>query len=385
MARHAPALYVLDGSNLATEGRVAPSLEQLREAVQSLQDEHPKAKIVVVVDATFEHRVATKDRKAVKEAELSGELVAPPAGTIGRGDAFVLAIAQRTKGTVVSNDSFQEFQADHSWLFDDGRLIGGKPVPHVGWVFTERNPVRASTAGRTTRSSASSTSVEAKPAIGATKRAPVKAIQPALKASKQLLEKLPEAKSTEVEVVKAPRSRTVKKVAKAPSKAVAKVAEKVAGRSAKATTKASAKATKASAKATKASVKSTAKASKRVAKAAPVAKVTAEKQATGKVTKQTTKRASNPVNKEIEFARFVSRYPIGSKVRGEVIGYTAHGATVMVTVGAASVQCYAPLRRLGNPAPARARDVVKRGETRQFKVEALDAVRFVAELGISKR
>ncbi|MEI7747253.1 MAG: hypothetical protein WCJ28_06915, partial [Actinomycetota bacterium] len=190
----------------------------------------------------------------------------------------------------------------------------------------------------------------------------------------------------EVEVVKAPRTRTVKKVAKAPSKAVAKVAEKVAGRSAKATTKASAKATtKASAKATKASVKSTAKASKRVAKAAPVAKVTGEKQATEKATKQTVKRASNPVNKEIEFARFVSRYPIGSKVRGEVVGYTAHGATVMVTVGAASVQCYAPLRRLGNPAPARARDVVKRGETRQFKVEALDAVRFVAELGISKR
>ncbi|MCX6511967.1 MAG: Hsp70 family protein, partial [Actinobacteria bacterium] len=136
MARSAPALFVFDGSNLATEGLVAPSLDQLREAVQSLQDEHPKAKIVVVVDATFEHRVATKDRKAVKEAELSGELVAPPAGTIGRGDAFVLAIAQRTKGTVVSNDSFQEFQADHSWLFDDGRLIGGKPVPHVGWVFT---------------------------------------------------------------------------------------------------------------------------------------------------------------------------------------------------------------------------------------------------------
>ncbi|MCX6513164.1 MAG: hypothetical protein NT160_08980, partial [Actinobacteria bacterium] len=160
-----------------------------------------------------------------------------------------------------------------------------------------------------------------------------------------------------------------------------------AGRSAKATKASVKSAAKASVKsAAKASVKSAAKASvKSTAKAAPAAKSTGEKQATEKVTKQTAKRASNPVNKEIEFARFVSRYPIGSKVRGEVVGYTAHGATVMVTVGTASVQCYAPLRRLGNPAPARARDVVKRGETRQFKVEALDAVRFVAELGISKR
>jgi hypothetical protein len=27
-------------------------------------------------------------------------------------------------------------------LFDEGRLIGGKPVPHVGWVFVARTPVR---------------------------------------------------------------------------------------------------------------------------------------------------------------------------------------------------------------------------------------------------
>src|SRR5205807_7403409 len=41
-----------------------------------------------------------------------------------------------------SNDSFQEFHGEHDWLFDDGRLIGGKPVPGVGWIFTPRSPVR---------------------------------------------------------------------------------------------------------------------------------------------------------------------------------------------------------------------------------------------------
>ncbi|CAN0437602.1 unnamed protein product, partial [Phaeothamnion confervicola] len=29
-----------------------------------------------------------------------------------------------------------------TWLFDEGRLIGGKPVPHIGWVFVTRVPVR---------------------------------------------------------------------------------------------------------------------------------------------------------------------------------------------------------------------------------------------------
>ncbi len=40
---------------------------------------------------------------------------------------------------MLSNDSFQEFHGDYDWLFDEGRLIGGKPVPHVGWVFVAPN------------------------------------------------------------------------------------------------------------------------------------------------------------------------------------------------------------------------------------------------------
>ena len=73
---------------------------------------------------------------------LNGEVVSPPAGAIGRGDAFVLRIAERTGAVVLSNDSFQEFHGEHPWLFDDGRLIGGKPVPGVGWIFTPRLPIR---------------------------------------------------------------------------------------------------------------------------------------------------------------------------------------------------------------------------------------------------
>ena len=133
---------VVDGSNLATEGRTFPSLQQLDEAVRAYASEDPDASIIVVVDATFEHRVADAEREEVREAMLNGEIISPPAGAIGRGDAFVLRIAERTGAMVLSNDSFQEFHGEHPWLFDDGRLIGGKPVPGVGWIFTPRLPIR---------------------------------------------------------------------------------------------------------------------------------------------------------------------------------------------------------------------------------------------------
>src|ERR671919_611534 len=98
-ARH----VVVDGSNLATEGRTLPSLQQLDEAVRAF---------VAALEA--------------------GEVISPPAGVIGRGDAFLLQIADRADATVLSNDSFQEFHGQYGWLFDQGRLVGGKPVPHVG-------------------------------------------------------------------------------------------------------------------------------------------------------------------------------------------------------------------------------------------------------------
>ena len=137
-----PELFVVDGSNIATEGRCEPSLEQLNDAVLAFMEEHPNAVITVVVDATFGHRIAKKEVKAFDKAVANNEIVTPPAGAIGRGDAFVLSIANKASAGVLSNDSFQEFHGEYEWLFDEGRLIGGKPVPHVGWVFVARTPVR---------------------------------------------------------------------------------------------------------------------------------------------------------------------------------------------------------------------------------------------------
>jgi hypothetical protein len=133
---------VVDGSNIATEGRSMPSLGQLDQAVREFMLENPDDVVTVVVDASFGHRINASEVDMYEEAEAAGELVSPPAGAIGRGDAFLLRIADKTGATVLSNDSFQEFHGEHEWLFDKGRLIGGKPVPGVGWIFTPRTPVR---------------------------------------------------------------------------------------------------------------------------------------------------------------------------------------------------------------------------------------------------
>lgn len=160
---------VVDGSNIATEGRATPSLAQLDEAVKTFIHEHPHDLVTVVVDATFGHRIDASERAMYEAAVAAGELISPPAGAIGRGDAFVLQIADRANATVLSNDSFQEFHGTYTWLFDEGRLMGGKPVPGVGWIFLMRNPVRGPASRRSVRAGKS---VPARPGRTAASRPP---------------------------------------------------------------------------------------------------------------------------------------------------------------------------------------------------------------------
>ncbi|MFM7617968.1 MAG: NYN domain-containing protein [Actinomycetes bacterium] len=152
--------FVIDGSNLATEGRTEPSLAQLNEALEAFRVEHPDAIITVVVDASFEHRIDSAERDEFARLEASGGVVSPPAGAVGRGDGFLLQIANRTGASVLSNDSFQEFHGEYEWLFDTGRLVGGKPVPGVGWIFSLRRPVRGVTSRKAVAAKKKATKAE---------------------------------------------------------------------------------------------------------------------------------------------------------------------------------------------------------------------------------
>jgi hypothetical protein len=338
---------VVDGSNFATEGRVTPSLAQLDEAVRAFIEEHPNAEIIVVADASFEHRVAPNERAHFKAAELAGEIVTPPAGAIGRGDAFILKIADRIKGVVLSNDSFQEFHDEYPWLFDEGRLIGGKPVKGVGWVFTPRLPVRNTKTTRPVKKLSVTLSHGAKPSIGTT-LTPVKATK---------VKKAP-AKATKSPVKAAPVAKVVSAPTKDKKTPKVDVAEK---------------------KTAKALKKSPAK----VAKAPPKPKKTTKAAADPATPAVALRRGRHPVNPEADFALFRSAHRIGSRVEGEVTDFTSHGALIKVTLKTGQlIECYAPTTSLGDPAPARARDVLKRGDRRTFRLVAVDAERRIAELAL---
>ena len=281
---------VVDGSNLATEGRTSPSLKQLHEAVLSFMNEFPDTKVTVVVDATFGHRIDKREVAEFNDAIDNNELVSPPAGAVGRGDGFVLTIAKKIGATVVSNDSYQEFHQDHPWLFDGGRLMGGKPVPLVGWVFIDRLPVRPSAA---------------------------KSVK---KASREANRPMPIPRTPPPNI---------------------KLAAKT-----KAATTSSAAAAATSSAATQA--------------ASPRTKPTAA------------------VNELAPFLEFVEKYKLGSKVKGVVESYSAHG--VYVRIG--DVLGYLPPRLMANPAPRSAREFVKIGQQVSLVVSSFTASRRSIDVGI---
>ncbi len=282
MAKNGPKHVVVDGSNLATEGRTKPSLAQLNDAVLAFMKEYPDTRVTVVVDATFGHRIDKKELAEFNSAIDNNELVSPPAGAVGRGDGFVLTIAEKVGASIVSNDSYQEFQPQYPWLFDAGRLIGGKPVPNVGWVFIERLPVRPL-------------------ATKSVKKASREASKPM---------PVPKAPPPGARLAAKPKPPAAKSVATRPTPP-------------------------------RPQPKTPPKSSK-------------------------PKSPTKTVNDLQPFLDFVEKYPVGSKVKGIVESYSAHG--VYVKLG--NVLGYLPLRLMANPAPRSAREQVKIGQAVSLVVDS---------------
>ena len=78
------------------------------------------------------------------------------------------------------------------------------------------------------------------------------------------------------------------------------------------------------------------------------------------------------------FLTFVADHPIGSTFDGTVVAFTSHGAHIDVD----GMLCHVPLRGLADPPPNKARQVLTKGETRQFTLISLDATRRRAELAL---
>lgn len=332
---------VVDGSNIATEGRSAPSLVQLDEAVRAFLDAYGDVALTVVVDATFGHRIDDSERAEFEAGIVNGELVSPPAGAIGRGDAFILQIADKANASVFSNDSFQEFHGVYDWLFDEGRLVGGKPVPSVGWVFVLRTPVRGPTSRRATR--------ESKGPKGATQSgvalgpAPVPTRPPARRRGKAA------AEVAEAEVAGAVAAETVASPAgtrrrgggrkrggaavSAPAAAAAVVEEIVDA----------------------------------LVSDGPSASTRSRRRRSG-----SSPQAADPINEPMPFLQFVTDHPVGSEVKATVDRFSSHGAYAVTDGGA---QCYIPLKAMADPVPTKAREILTVGEVRTFVVTAFDSPR----------
>jgi hypothetical protein len=399
---------VVDGSNLATEGRTLPSLTQLDEAVRAYADEDPGSSITVVVDASFEHRIDESERETVRQAMLNGELVSPPAGAIGRGDAFVLRIAERTGAVVLSNDSFQEFHGEHPWLFEEGRLIGGKPVPGVGWIFTPRLPIRgpksrAATAEKRSRQDPASAPAKAAELAKAAKKA---AKRTAKKAATKVESSWPITPTTPPPVrskgdpalssaiddalaeainpsrpAKAAKSAGKKKVSATKKAPVAKKAP--VEKSAKASKKKAAAPKQSAAEKGRSTSKSAAATKKLPAKKHPAKKLQAELATAPLISKRRAVTPPPAVNEPLLFINFVAAFKVGSTVDGEVVSFTSHGAMVDVMLPEGGLlHCYIPLSAMGTPPPTKAREVLKKGEVRQFVLAGLDPPRRVAELAL---
>ena len=383
---------VVDGSNIATEGRSLPSLAQLDEAIRAFLEEYrgfTTSDVTVVVDASFGHRIDPSEVPAFEQAVEHGEMVAPPAGAVGRGDGFILRIAEKSGALVLSNDSFQEFHAERPWLFEPGRLIGGKPVPGVGWIFTPRTPVRGAKSRSVTsksRRDARAADVEpagpgneaepeestrrrggrASKATTATKAAHADLAEPATKEAKPAKAAKATKTTKAAGTTKAAKATKTTKATKAAHADLAEPATKEAkpAKAAKATKTTKAAGTTKAAKATKAT------------KAAKSPDVTGETDDPGASRRQPP--AGEALNDPLTFLTFIADHPVGSTFDGTVVSFTSHGAHIDV----GGMLCHVPLRLLADPAPNKARQVLTKGETRPFTLVSLDAARRRAELAL---
>ena len=377
---------MVDGSNLATEGRTLPSLTQLDEAVRAYATEDPDASIIVVVDATFEHRVSDAEREEVREAMLNGEIISPPAGAIGRGDAFVLRIAERTGATVLSNDSFQEFHGEHPWLFDDGRLIGGKPVPGVGWIFTPRLPIR----GPKSRAATAEARAKKDPASAPAKAAELakaakKAAKKSTKSQRNTRKPAPSVDTSWPLTPTAPppgRAKVNPVFSSAIDEAVEEALHPPEPQKARSVAKKSGE-TKKDAPQKRTKTKKDAPSRRRGGRGAQSKGGATPGQEAGR--RQNQRSVPPPaVNEPLTFINFVAAFAVGSTIEGEVVSFTSHGAMVDVALpGGGEMHCYIPLAAMGTPPPTKARQVLKKGEVRPFVLAGLDPPRRVAELTLS--
>jgi hypothetical protein len=310
-----------------------PSLQQLKDAVAAYALAQPDALLSVVVDATFGHRIDAAEVDEFDRLIDANEIVSPPAGAVGRGDAFVLNIATKVGATVLSNDSYQEFHGTHEWLFDDGRLVGGKPVPHIGWVFVDRLPVRGATSRKAVSAAKRTSPGQSASGDGhAGSRGRRGRSGGAGRSGDGAL-------AAETVRIGSPEANRPMPTPTAPPPA----ARRPAGG----------------------------------AERTQPADVPAPVEAPA-APREPTVSAAKTVNELMPFLNFVEQHPVGARVEAVVERYSSHGAYVSM----GEVIGYVPLRLIADPAPRSARDHLQLGATVTLVVNAYAPARRSIDLAV---
>lgn len=140
-------IVLVDASNVARSiPGGAPSIMHLRACKNAVEKHFTGCQTVMIADASLRHLVKNQaepeELTLFDELVLEGSLIETPSGAVGKADSLILMNAKNLGAMVVSNDSFKEFQEEHSWLFDDQRLFGHSFHGSLGWQFPPRRPVR---------------------------------------------------------------------------------------------------------------------------------------------------------------------------------------------------------------------------------------------------
>lgn len=142
-------LVLIDASNVARNVGNVPDIIRLKSCLDAARLRFDGYQVSMIADASLsritERESTQSDLELLKSLVAENDLVMVPPGSPGKADKYILDIASNKAAIVISNDSFKEFQGDHQWLFDEGRLYGHGEVPGVGWIFSVRFPVRPRT------------------------------------------------------------------------------------------------------------------------------------------------------------------------------------------------------------------------------------------------
>lgn len=106
---------LVDGSNVAHNGKPKPDLKNIRAMIKELKF-YKFTNIIIIVDASLRHKLKFPAQLEELKNEISKEYVCHEAPSKTEADEFLIATAKKEKCRIVSNDEFKDWKKSDSWV-----------------------------------------------------------------------------------------------------------------------------------------------------------------------------------------------------------------------------------------------------------------------------